>query len=741
MAATNPRALRELILGLAALGAAVLTVAAVVWLNLGFVERAVSRDREAREILAQADAAMDALVNQETGIRGYIISADPVFLEPYDAGRRELRSALARLSALTVDDPRQSLRVAAASRLAQTWTQTFAGREIDFVRRGEVAKAQAIVLEKAGKRQMDDIRATLREVRRTEESLMRARSDEQERAFSTARWMLVFGSLGGLALALSIGGRTVWLLIEARRRAEEAKAYLNAIVEAMPAMLVVKGGEDGKFKLINRAGEELLGRRREELIGKTDHELFPAEQADAFVNADREALANPDGLTVTEEPITTATGVRYLTTRKIGVRTADGADHLVCICTDISHVRAAALALTEALDRAQAADRAKTQFLANMSHEFRTPLNGVSGVAAVLARTRLDDGQRALLDTLRASATTLDALVDDLLALSHNTAGTMDVQLAPFHLGGTVRDGVAEHKTRADSKGLVLEVLVDHQADVHVRGDAPRLRQVLGSLLSNAVKFTDQGRITVRVSAIAPQRYRIAVSDTGIGFELGGKQELFREFAQSDESATRRHGGAGLGLAIARQAALVLGAQLDCHSAPEQGSTFWFEVTLPPATGDVGAAMAAPLAEQLRASGPEAAAALRMLIVDDHPTNRKVLELLLDQLGADWVSVANGQEALEAVATQAFDVILMDIQMPVMDGITATREIRRLELAAGRIPAPVIIVSANCQPEHVQAGRDAGAQRHLAKPVNVQALIDALSDVLADDLTDGQRVA
>jgi CheY-like chemotaxis protein len=186
---------------------------------------------------------------------------------------------------------------------------------------------------------------------------------------------------------------------------------------------------------------------------------------------------------------------------------------------------------------------------------------------------------------------------------------------------------------------------------------------------------------------------------------------------------------------------LVLGAQLDCHSAPEQGSIFWFEVTFPSAIVDVRSTVAEPLAGQAADVGQETAAALRMLIVDDHPTNRKVLELLLDQLGADWVSVENGQEAVEAVAAQVFDVILMDIQMPVMDGITATREIRGLERAAGRTAAPVIIVSANGQPEHVQAGQAAGAQRHLAKPVNAQALIDALSEVLADDPATEQQVA
>jgi PAS domain S-box-containing protein len=723
----------ELLLGLAALGAAVITIVLVVWINMGLVERAVARDQEAHEILAQADAVMAAMVNQETGLRGYVISANAEFLEPYHAGRRDLEGALARLATLSADDVEQGRHVAEISRLSHAWTQAFASREIAYVEAGEVAKAQAIVKARTGKRLMDAVRAALNDLRRAEGAVIAERREGLQRALATARRMLVLGSLGGLALALMIAGRVIWILLQARRRAEAASAYLNTIVEAMPTMLVVKGADDGRFKLINRACEELLGRGREELIGRTDHELFPAEQADAFVAADREALATPGGLTIVEEPITTSAGVRYLTTRKIKVRLPDGGEHLVCICTDVSHLRAAASALAEALDQAQSADRAKTQFLANISHELRTPLNGVSGSAAVLARTELDDRQLALVGAIRDSASVVDALVGDLLALSR-TEGRMAVEVVTFHLADTVRACAAEHRAKADAKGVVLETRIDPTTEIRVRGDAARLQQVLASFLANAVKFTDTGSITVSATAVAAERFRIEVSDTGVGFDLSRKQELFREFAQSDGSATRRYGGAGLGLAIARQAALALGAQLDCLSSPGGGSCFWFEVKLPPEAGE------APLAATRSPGAPArgADAALRVLVVDDHPINRQVLELLLAQLGAECASAEDGQQAVERVATEVFDVVLMDIQMPVMDGITATREIRRLERAAGRPPVPVIIVSANCQPEHVQAGQDAGAQRHLPKPVNAQKLIEALAEVLADQPLDGR---
>jgi CheY-like chemotaxis protein len=180
----------------------------------------------------------------------------------------------------------------------------------------------------------------------------------------------------------------------------------------------------------------------------------------------------------------------------------------------------------------------------------------------------------------------------------------------------------------------------------------------------------------------------------------------------------------------------VLGAQLDCLSSPGAGSRFWLEVKLPPeASETLSTTTQSPAASVGGAATADAA--LRVLIVDDHPINRQVLELLLAPLGAECVSAEDGQQAVERVANEVFDVVLMDIQMPVMDGITATREIRRLERAAGRPPVPVIIVSANCQPEHVQAGQDAGAQRHLPKPVNAQTLIEALAGVLAEQPADG----
>ena len=409
--------------------------------------------------------------------------------------------------------------------------------------------------------------------------------------------------------------------------------------------------------------------------------------------------------------------------------------------------QAAAATLSDALERAHAAERAKTLFLSNMSHEMRTPLNGVAGMAQALALTELAPAQRELVAVIGASAGTLDGLIGDLLSLSRGGAvEDRPSQIQPLHLGDAARRLAAAHQISARMKGLELKVEVAPDAEVTVDCDMPRLRRLADVLLSNALKFTDRGQIRLSVRPVAPQRYRFEVADTGIGFNEARKAQLFETFVQHDESATRRHGGAGLGLALARQLAADLGGELNCRSTPGEGSVFTFEIDLP--TADVAPQPAPQSAPETVPEAQSAAAEphadqppTRVLVVDDNATNRKVLEIILDQFGLEWVSVEDGQQAVDAAARQAFAAILMDIQMPVMDGLTATREIRRQERTDGHAAVPIVIVSANGQPEHVQAGRAAGAQLHLTKPVNAADLVGALNAVLGEPAGDDEAIA
>jgi len=385
----------------------------------------------------------------------------------------------------------------------------------------------------------------------------------------------------------------------------------------------------------------------------------------------------------------------------------------------------AARSLGQALERAQCAERTRTRFLGHMSHEMRTPLNGVMGMTEAMARTQLDPKQRELIDAIGFSASTLDHLIGDLISVSRDGVAAPIERQTSFRLGAAIRAMALPFGVEAGAKGLTFVVEVDPAADIQVTGDAGSLGELLARLLSNAVKFTDHGQVRVAVRRVGDGRFGVEVSDTGAGFDAAQQARMFEAFSQEDDSDTRRFGGAGLGLAVARRLAEELGGTLEARSTPGKGSVFSLVIEL-----TVASAGAEPVEPPTPAQHAEEA--LRVLIVDDNQINRKLLELMLEQFGVEWVSVADGQQAVDAARAQPFTAILMDIQMPVMDGLTATREIRRIEREGHRPVAPVIIVSACCEPEHVRAGLAAGAQRHLAKPVTARALIDALDHVLAD---------
>lgn len=412
-------------------------------------------------------------------------------------------------------------------------------------------------------------------------------------------------------------------------------------------------------------------------------------------------------------------------------RTHDGG--LVTVVMDVTEFRMATEVMSQARDAAEAANRAKSQFLANVSHELRTPLNGVLGIAEVLASTALDERQREMLDTIRASGAELESLVADIIELARLESGNIEAAREAFDLETAVRAASAHHRVQAERKGVAFIIDIDDDAQGEVRGDSIRLRQILGNLISNAVKFTDSGEVRVRVDRPAQNAslVRFSVLDTGCGFGPDVKARIFERFQQADGSATRRHGGTGLGLAICKQAAGLLNGDLTCDSEPGRGSTFVLTLELPMVGGSATAEEAAQAALASSSSGQEQPA-LRVLVVDDHPTNRRVVEMILDQVGAERVSVENGKEALEAYVNDRFDVVLMDIQMPVMDGLTATQKIRLVEREAHRAPTPVVILSANALPEHVEAGKAAGADRHLAKPISAAALLGVIAEVAGE---------
>ncbi|WP_339932157.1 ATP-binding protein [uncultured Brevundimonas sp.] len=402
----------------------------------------------------------------------------------------------------------------------------------------------------------------------------------------------------------------------------------------------------------------------------------------------------------------------------------------VTVTTDITDLKRAAENLAEARDAAEAANGAKSQFLANMSHEIRTPLNGVIGIAQALAATELTTNQREMLDLIHSSGRTLQALLSDILDLARVESGRLSLSDDAFDLAAAVREAAQLYAATARDKGLQFYVEVSPDVELWISGDVVRLKQVLTNLVSNAVKFTATGFVNLTV-ARGPdsgdgETLRFTVEDTGIGFDCETRERLFKRFEQADGAITRRFGGTGLGLAISHQLASLMDGNLDCESEPGGGSAFILTIPL-----RLAASPAAPLEDVSVITADPNAPALRVLVADDHATNRKVVELILAQAAVELTMVEDGAEALEAYRAGEFDLVLMDMQMPVMDGLAATREIRLHEATMGLPRTPVVMLTANALAEHVTAAEDAGADLHLAKPFNAAQLLSVVFELPA----------
>ncbi|WP_395444483.1 ATP-binding protein [Caulobacter sp. UC70_42] len=507
------------------------------------------------------------------------------------------------------------------------------------------------------------------------------------------------------------------------QQALETAQNLSSFFEVSADMLCIRDME-GRFVKVNRAWETVLG--------------YPVETLEGACLL---SLLHPDDLEATRANMDRADSNGDVNGFVNRYRRADGSycqlewrsrrrgDLVFGVARDVTERLRIEAEMAEARHAAEAANKAKSDFLANMSHEIRTPLNGVIGIAAALGETALTPQQTEMVALIRRSGETLERLVSDILDVSKIEAGQMTIQAQAFDLGA-VLDGLLDvARLRAEEKGVDIRVERSATAQGAFLGDSVRIGQVLNNLLSNAVKFTDRGEVAVRIDVDdtgggQASRLCVEVEDTGVGFDAAKAQMIFQRFSQADSTITRRFGGSGLGLSISKALVEMMGGEITAKSSPGAGSLF--RVVLPLDRTEAAAAAADDLAvPATRAQG------LRVLLAEDHPINQRVVQLILEPCGATVTVVENGAQAVEAMASQVYDVVLMDMQMPVMDGLAATRAIRGLEAPGRR--TPIIMLSANAMAGHRQDALLAGADLHVAKPITVAALLDGIGQVMTSD--------
>jgi PAS domain S-box-containing protein len=517
--------------------------------------------------------------------------------------------------------------------------------------------------------------------------------------------------------------------VEARAAREECEAQLRAVVDNLPAQISLMDLESGRISLMNAKMSAGLATYSNSTAGGDFRDLLDPERIGRL----EDTIARTESAGASEVEHTFEGGPcagRVIRMKHVLFNDSRDRRQLLCIAEDVTELRESALALQRAAAEAEAANRAKSEFLANMSHEIRTPLNGVMGVAGALARTPLAPPQQEMVSLIETSAKTLETLLSDILDLARIEAGKMELRPEAFDLATSVNACGALFDAAAQAKGLDLEVAIAPDALGAYVGDAARLRQILSNLLGNAVKFTQAGRVRLTVQAHRGEtssRLRFEVRDTGIGFDAETKARLFSRFEQADGSITRRFGGSGLGLSISRSLTEAMGGRLEAEAEPGCGAVFILTLELPRCEGalDLWGEAAEPDPAQDPLVG------MRVLLAEDHPTNRRVVELILGAAGVDLTCVENGVEAIEAFRSGVFDLVLMDMQMPVMDGLTAIGEIRLMETAAGAQPTPIHVLTANAMPEHISASLAAGADGHLSKPILADALLERVGEAAA----------
>ncbi len=507
----------------------------------------------------------------------------------------------------------------------------------------------------------------------------------------------------------------------------EEKNLLRNVIDGIPDLISVKDGA-GRYLGCNAAFKSLLGKTESEIVGKTDRQILSAAALAESMRQD-EVVSQTKAPHVVEQWIDNPDGRRALIElHKLPLPLSQGGIGIVAIGHDITDRKAIERELIAARKAAEYSSMSKSTFLANMSHEIRTPMNAILGLTYLLQREINNQEQWTKLNKIHASAKHLLGILNDILDLSKIEADKLVLVEESINIALIVDQAMEIMADRAAAKELALGHEIDHElTKLMLIGDPLRIRQILLNFISNAIKFTEHGSVVVRARLTSRDdtlaEVRFEIQDTGIGISADALDRIFESFEQAESSTSRRFGGTGLGLAINRKLSRMMGGDSGAVSEPDQGSTFWFVVYLKIDHKAFVETEDAPNEQRLFGA--------RVLLVEDDEINQEVARELLEDVGID-VSIANhGAEALAMLQSDSFDAILMDMQMPVMDGLEATMRIRRLDSLASQ--TPIIAMTANAFNEDKQRCEAAGMNDFIAKPVDPQDLFKVLDRWLNPD--------
>ncbi len=507
------------------------------------------------------------------------------------------------------------------------------------------------------------------------------------------------------------------------------------VFDANPDPIVISRVADGKIVLVNREFERASGYSKDEALGRTSTELRlwpdPKERERcAQVLKERGELRN---LNMTLRARDGSSSPYLLSAAAIWFH--NEACNMT-VARDVTELRKIEAALIAARNVAESASQAKSEFLSNMSHEIRTPMNAILGMAELLVETPLDAQQQKYVALMRNNGNALLELINDILDLARVERGLLHLERTELDLDRMIGGVLDTLEVRASEKQLTLLAKTAAGLPVHRIGDPMRLRQILVNLVGNAIKFTERGSVTVTVQAApeAGEFVQFAVTDTGIGIPADKIAAIFSSFTQADSSTARRYGGSGLGLAIVVRLVELMDGRIWVESQQGVGSTFYFTARLavqaapkaepPPAEPTVAAALQPPAGV---ANGDDRARPLSILIVDDSIDNRFLLKAFFKSLPCALDEAQNGLQAVEMVAARRYDLVLMDMRMPVMDGYTATRHIRERERQQAGPAVPIIALTASALQEEVRECLAAGCNFHVAKPIRKTTLLEAVA--------------